>query len=130
MDKYICTYGQFSERVKGSKFLINFFGRQFNPPAGFIWTNIFCTLNKYILQFGQIHLYSLDKYVCTVDQFWERVKGSKFLINFFGRQFDPAAGFIWTNIFFTLNKYILHFGQIYLHSWAVLRESQREQILD
>ena len=34
--------GQFSERVKGSKFLINFFGRQFNPATDFF-------LDKHIL---------------------------------------------------------------------------------
>ena len=45
-----------------------------------------------------------------VGQFWERVKGSKFLINFFGRQFNPATVFfgqihfaVWTNIRLTIS---------------------------
>ena len=46
-----------------------------------------------------------------VGQFWERVKGSKFLINFFGRQFNPATDFF-------LDKYNLQFGQIPFSVWT------------
>ena len=48
-----------------------------------MFTNIFCTLNKYILQFGQIHFQSW-----AVLEEW---KGANCLINFFSRQFNPVA---------------------------------------
>ena len=53
------------------------------PPAVFFFTNMFCTLNKYILQFGQIHFQSW-----AVLEEW---KGANCLINFFSRQFNPVA---------------------------------------
>ena len=68
-----------------------------------VWTNTFCNVHKYILQFGQILF------------IWWPGKGVQCACHMQGKQQGLKS--VWTNTFCNVHKYILQFGQILFIWW-------------
>ena len=88
-----------------------------------VWTNTFYSLNKYILQFEQIHFIiwiagagQIRRLRCSVFAIWTNTFSNldKYTLKF--KQIHLAT---WTNTFSNLDKYTLQFGQIHLAIWMV-----------
>ena len=110
---------------KVSQFPQTLWNSQKSPKTGLDGVVNVSEMEKYILQFGQIHLtlltnmqihftmlrnafYNFEKYTNTFYNF------EKCILQFWKIHFT-----IWTNTLYNLDKYIIQFGQTYLTIWTI-----------